>query len=68
MKRRLLITGIFVALLVVALVGWTLQGVQSLRRGLALSGATLTSGRREQTPRRPGRPPRGLAPALEQAA
>jgi hypothetical protein len=28
MKRRLLITGIFVALLVVALVGWTLQGVR----------------------------------------
>jgi hypothetical protein len=44
MKRRLLITGIFVALLVVALVGWTLQGVQSLRRGPALSGATFTSG------------------------
>jgi hypothetical protein len=28
MKRRLLITGIFVALLVVALVGWTLQGLR----------------------------------------
>jgi hypothetical protein len=28
MKRRLLITGIFVALLVVALVGWTLQGIR----------------------------------------
>jgi hypothetical protein len=31
MKRRLLIITIFVALLVVALVGWTLQGVRRAR-------------------------------------
>jgi hypothetical protein len=30
MRRRLLLTGLFAALLVLALAGWTVQGVRSL--------------------------------------